>query len=537
MKKYMITLVLILGLCPIGISAMSNDDYFQVKRDQRSVYYHTIKSAISALDLMQPWPLQANNGDQNRYPDLRGNFGKTLNHFNSGYINPPAYNSLLKALQSGDNADFAAIQLGGARKLVNPQASLAYSLSGVDGWKNAISPAPEFASAETAGEMVEVYWTALSRDVAFNDFGTDLTVAAAVTDLNTMSDFQGPKVGGVVTTGTFLRGNTPGDLIGPYISQFLYQDIPYGTATIAPAQRVPTAGTANDFNSTFADWFTTINGGDTGNSTTFDGTARFIRTPRDLAEFVHADFPGQEGINAALLLITYGANALDPANPYVNNPTQEGFVTFNVGQVLDLVRKATQEGLKAAWYHKWQVNRRLRPEEYGFYVQQQVVSGTPLGINNELINSNALTQIFGTFGTYYLPVAYPEGSPAHPAYPAGHATFIGATVTILKAFFNENFVFASPLQPNAGNTALEAYAGPNLTVGNELNKLAANISLGRDHAGVHYRSDGWDGLLLGEQVAIDILNNESFLFNENFTGFTLTKFDGTTITVGQKRKP
>ncbi len=48
-------------------------------------------------------------------------------------------------------------------------------------------------------------------------------------------------------------------------------------------------------------------------------------------------------------------------------------------------------------------------------------------------------------------------------------------------------------------------------------------------------SDGIDGILLGEKVAIDILNNESFLFNEDFKGFTLTKFDGSTIIVGGKR--
>ncbi len=111
---------------------------------------------------------------------------------------------------------------------------------------------------------------------------------------------------------------------------------------------------------------------------------------------------------------------------------------------------------------------------------------------------------------------------------------MGAAVTILKALFNEDFAIPSPLQPNAANTALEAYPGT-LTVGGELNKLAANIALGRDHAGVHYRSDGIEGLLLGEQVAIDILNNEAFLFNEDFAGYTLTKFDGSTITVGEKR--
>ena len=85
------------------------------------------------------------------------------------------------------------------------------------------------------------------------------------------------------------------------------------------------------------------------------------------------------------------------------------------------------------------------------------------------------------------------------------------------------------------NDMLVAYAGTSLTVGGELNKLASNIALGRDHAGVHYRSDGWQGILLGEKVAIDILNNLGYLFNEDFAGFSFTSFEGKKIVAGQKR--
>ncbi|MEM7163573.1 MAG: hypothetical protein AAF487_14165, partial [Bacteroidota bacterium] len=43
---------------------------------------------------------------------------------------------------------------------------------------------------------------------------------------------------------------------------------------------------------------------------------------------------------------------------------------------------------------------------------------------------------------YFLPMAFPEGSPMHPAYGAGHATVAGACVTILKAFFDTSTVLA-----------------------------------------------------------------------------------------------
>jgi hypothetical protein len=73
--------------------------------------------------------------------------------------------------------------------------------------------------------------------------------------------------------------------------------------------------------------------------------------------------------------------------------------------------------------------------------------------------------------------------------------------------------------PLGGNTKLQ------------LNKLANNVALGRDMAGVHWRSDAEQALLLGEAVTISILRDQRPTYNEPFSGFTFTKFDGTTITV------
>lgn len=532
MNRLLIAAVLVPA---VTLSAISDEEFFRLQRFERQVTAHTVKAEVAGFDERIPLDPQPQNGDEQSYSDLRGSFNKGLQHQASGYVSRQAFESLVRALSTGNDFDFNSILVGqGIFRMVNPQASLAFSLAGSDAWLHAIPSAPTFASAQTAGEMVEVYWTALVRDVPFNEFGANATVTNAIVDLNILTDFRGPKVAGMVTPGTFLRGNTPGDLNGPYISQFLYQTIPFGATTIPQEFRVPTTGVANDFVTTFPLWFQVITGGVAAGAITYDGTPHFIRTPRDLTEYVHQDTPGQAPEAALLILNTYGTAALDPANPYTNNLTQDGFVTFGIGQYLALVRDAIQEGLKAAWYHKWQVSRRLRPEEYGFYVQQQVVGGANLGINPQLLSSAVLPEVFGAFGSYFLPLAYPEGSPVHPSYPAGHAVFVGAAVTVLKALFNEQFLIPSPLEPNAANNALVPSAAM-LTIGGELNKLAANISLGRDHAGVHYRSDGFEGLNLGEKIAIDVLNNESFLFNEQFAGFTLTKFDGTTITVGQKR--
>lgn len=120
----------------------------------------------------------------------------------------------------------------------------------------------------------------------------------------------------------------------------------------------------------------------------------------------------------------------------------------------------------------------------------------------------------------------------HPAYGAGHATVAGACVTILKAMFDESFVIPNPVMPNPNDpTQLIPYVGPPLTVGGELNKLASNVAMGRNIAGVHWRSDATESLKLGEMVAIRLLEDQRGCYNEPFEGFTFTRFDGTTITV------
>ncbi len=520
-------LSLSLLFCPLLCFAVSSQKFFETQRLQRLIEMSTIKSAVTQFDGNKPLPKQLINGDEERYSDLRGSFGKALRHQGTGYINQEAFRTLLLALYSHKPTDFDAITLGtGLRKLVNPQGSLAYSLSACDSWLNALPPAPAFASNESGAEMVELYWTVLVRDIPFSDYSGNATVAQACTELATFKEFTGPT-----TPANFLRGETPGDLLGPYISQFLYLDVPYGPQPFE--QKQPTSETTNNFMTDFNSWFQVVNGGPPAGTYLKTATPVYLNTARDLANFVHDDIPGQIFINALCILMSYGPDALDPNNPYKINLTQEGFVSYGFAQALALISEAIEEGLKAAWFHKWQVNRRLRPEEYGFYVNEQA-NGKQLGIPQKLMDSAGLA---GNT-TNFLTQVYPEGSPAHPSYPAGHATISGACATILKAFFNENYIFDDPQVVNPGDTtSLMSYVGDKLTVGNELNKLAANISLGRDHAGVHYRSDGIQGILLGEKVAIDILNNASFLQNENFDGFTLTKFNGEKITVGKKRKP
>ncbi len=57
----------------------------------------------------------------------------------------------------------------------------------------------------------------------------------------------------------------------------------------------------------------------------------------------------------------------------------------------------------------------------------------------------------------------------------------------------------------------------------ELNKLASNIAMGRNFAGIHYRADADLGISLGESIAISCLQDYACCLREQaFKGFEFT---------------
>ena len=165
--------------------------------------------------------------------------------------------------------------------------------------------------------------------------------------------------------------------------------------------------------------------------------------------------------------------------------------------------------LKAAWYQKWIVHRRLRPEEYAGRVHNQLAGAAEYPIHPKLLDSPALERLYSRNGSHLCPQAYPEGCPTHPALPGSHATIAGAGVTVLKAFFNENFVIPNPVVPSDDGQSLRSWMGEPLTVGNELDKLAFNLAFGRDTAGVHFRRDEVRGILLGVAAGDSVLTDDA----------------------------
>ncbi len=493
---------------------------------RRAQQAYKIRVNAAKLARERPDVTHPNNGEEELYPNKIASYSKALPHNGLGEADLVASRAMIKGLRSGQNADFEAIPLGLGRRLTSPQAGLAFDLEGPDSHHLTMRPAPMIAGAEPASELAELYWMSLARDVDFSEYDGDPTIGAAAADLSPFTDFRGPKVRGKVVPATIFRGNTPGDLLGPYLSQFLWLDIPMGAVLIPQRMRSVLPGV--DSMTEYTDWLNIQNGFAPGPQP-LDAVPRYIRNLRDLAEWVHVDALYQAYHQACLILLGMGAR-FDEGNPYTRSATQLGFGTFGGPHILSLVTEVATRALKAVWFQKWFVHRRLRPEAFGGLVHNTVTRQADYPIHREVLNSRGLKASFSKYGTYLLPLAYPEGSPTHPSYGAGHATVAGACVTILKAWFDESFVLPNPVVADASGTALIPYDGTALTVGNELNKLAANVAVGRNAAGIHYRSDYFDSLQLGEAVAIGILEEQKETYSEGGT-FTITKFDGTTITI------
>jgi hypothetical protein len=524
----------------------------------------------------------ANNDDEASYPGYSfiGSYSKSLPHDGLGDPDPVAYGTLLRALESRDPADFEVIRLASptALKLTNPQAGLTFDVEGPDPQAITQPPAPRFESEQTAHEAGELYWMAVARDIPFINYPWDGNVAAAVNSLN--AEF--PAFGGTVpvTAQNVFRGIFAGEQVGPYVSQFLVKGnvdtrkpagrgrdatdgfISYGSRTID--QRIINAEAGKDYLVDFPWWLEAQNGVDKRGMDQFDLTPRFIYNLRAGATFVHFDQVIDAFYNAAWVLISEPmgdqlstatgrpqvdlefpkdeGNPYDPPGTAMDSRTQVGFATFGQTHLLQVLGEVLGRALRAVWFQKWFVHRRLRPEEYGGRVHNHVTGQRFYPLHPSILNSlqgGGLSPYFGQWGeqfpySYLLPQAYPEGAPTHPAYGAGHATGSGALATILKAFFDDGAPIENPVIPSADGTVLLPYTGwdaGQMTVGGELNKLAGNISLFRNAAGVHWRSDYTESVLLGEQVAIRMLQEMSLGFNEDDAFFQLTRLDGVTIRI------
>ena len=506
--------------------------------------------------------VQPDNGDASRFTDFSGSYSKALLHDSLGVPNAAAFASMRTALATGKTADFANIIVGspgggGNSKLNGPQGSLAFDLEGLDSHCTIIPPAPSVVSAQTAAEQVEHYWGALLADVPFTEYATNPLAGQAVADLNNMS-FVGSAANNQfpypVTRQNLFRGQfVPGDgnVKGPYISQFMIQPTSFGAQPLDQKYQtfLPVGGGGTDYMTTVSEYQVVQNGGDSGSPIAYDPTFRYLRNGRDLAAYTRVDVLYQGYFTAFLVLAGLGA-APNPGNPYIGSLSQKAFGTLGGPDAAGTLAEMATRALKASWFHKWIKDLRMRPEEYGALVHARKTGAGPMpqaaaGLHSDVLNSAALPIINANYGTYLLPQAFPEGSPTHPCYPTGHGTVGGACITALKFFFNGSQKIRPLLtgagrdvyEPSTDGLSLNIYGGADsnsLDINGELNKLAYNVSFGHGiHAGIHFRSSTYWSILLGEQVALSVLQDRARSYNESFT-ISIKKFDGTTATISNQ---
>jgi hypothetical protein len=524
----------VIGLEPLLGSSYSlahaDNDHGESKGDERAEEDAEIRIEAAKSESGVSIPPHTTNGDEERYADKCGTYTKALLQDGPGRVNLRAYESFRDALHSGNPADFENIIMGGARKLTNPQAGLAFDLEGTDSQqfgntpcplnqetRVVVPPAPALASAAYGTELIEMYWASLLRDVPFTEYSSNPLAAQAAHELTGLPDYAGPRSGGQVTPQVLFRGGFPGETVGPYISQFFI------TPTFLD----------------LASWALIQNGGSSGLANELDSQLRFEHSGRDLAAWTHVDVLYQAYFVAYLVLNSIGA-PVNPGSMYANSKTQVGFATFGGPQFAGMLGEVACRALERSWYQKWFVHRRHRPESGGGIVELiKTGKGSTLNgsLNSNVLNSQALENSFSKYGTYLLSQAFPEGAPTHPSYPTGHGVVAGACITILKFFFDGNFVIPDPLVPAEDGLSLIPYTGSDrnhLTVNGELNKLAHNVSFGHGiHAGIHWRSDTDVSMLLGEATAISILQDQAQTFNEKFT-VQFTKLDGTLATLSNQ---
>lgn len=59
------------------------------------------------------------------------------------------------------------------------------------------------------------------------------------------------------------------------------------------------------------------------------------------------------------------------------------------------------------------------------------------------------------YGTAPHPQAYPQASPLHPSYPAGHSTIAGACTAVLQALFDVDRPIEDPVASSEDGAELE----------------------------------------------------------------------------------
>jgi hypothetical protein len=423
--------------------------------------------------------------------------------------------------------------------------------------------------------------TLLLVDTAFSNNANDTSphvlplIGNLVTDLNKYNQLSGnPDISarlskGTITPKTLFRGISEDEQYGPYMSQLLLKPFQYGNTPVRQFNNPDMDPLNTNKANKMSVWLDVQRGIKVFNAALTDrNTEKYAFDGRILGSIAHNDPLFSAFYNAAMILNQSGVGITGFGS--VHSST---WIDSGAPAVLAAVADVATHALRVCWYAKYDLTMRIRPE----VLAQRVMFASQASNSDYLtggahpvpklstIKTNAeygqslLTKVndwnVAHGGTnmsgknYFLNMQYEEGSPTHPSLPAGHAVVAGACTTVLKAMVitrtpgtdNKILWVAGPrtaVQADATGDNLISYAesdASSMTVIGELNKLASNMSLGRNTGGVHYRLDGYMGMRLGEDYAITYLQDRIKEYGSNYNGlfkhYDLTKFDGTRVRI------
>lgn len=343
-----------------------------------------------------------------------------------------------------------------------------------------------------------------------------------------------------------------------------------------------------DYMLSWASWLDVQKGADVRGEYQMSRGRRFLSTPRDMATYVRFDALYQAYLNACLILLALKTDT-QKGFPERSGQSREPFASFGGPHVLSLVTEVATRCLKSARRQKFNFHRRPRPERVAglLSIAHATVEGKESFENLGTKACNALTLMLdvlpesfqslirkhnasrigkdsnihmskietsadaepgwfskpGAPHNLLLAMAFPEGSPMHPAYAAGHATVAGGCITMLKAFFETVDKDFTPhswsktnlqvVQANEDGSDLVPADGEGMTLEGELNKLAANVSIARNMAGVHYYSDYYDSLRMGERIAVSIIVEQLETYDTDKVSVRFRSFDGDNMLISR----
>lgn len=418
-------------------------------------------------------------------------------------------NKFYKAVENNDHELISQVinkELG----VVDPLSFYTKQVYGPIYCKTTIKKYFDHHSKEFALDMLEIYCMYLLRDLKFSELNTNSKAIKYVELLKSLD----PKHRHDLKANANFSNDTY------YVSQFLLVPVKYWHSVLDNKIQPYKSG---------VDSLTTV---DDYRKLHFDGKIpqlnvvdlnaprRYPITGRDLAAVVHKDHPIQYPLNALKYLFVEHPTS---RKSFDQTPGVIKFVDDGLPLIENLLTMASYNALRSAWYHKFYTSRVLRPEEFGYNVDQDVK-----GYNRNVLNKNnvIMKDVYSKINSYLLPGTYPEGSPTHPSYPAGHAVLAGAGATVIKAFFDENYKIPYYIPSENGLTLIEQPT--KVKIGDELNKLMFNIAFGRNWAGIHYRSDGEAGIRFGEDIAMHVLSDYA---RSRCINFKFTRYDGEIVNI------